>query len=192
MGRLQLASVLTLVLSTALGCFYVGTSTDPAPSCPNPDCPSDGGSYGGLDGGTYDEATGPDGPDALSISCCLSYVANCCSAPPDAVVLASPVFTPPPGITVAVGSSVAIVCADLPSNGQIFYTTDGTLPSDAIHSSLYAGPIPITHDLTIHAVCTDRMDGYGDSTVEAASYQVTTGDAGSASDTGDAQVSDGS
>jgi len=60
-----------------------------------------------------------------------------------------PHFTPAPG-TYANAINVAI-SQPLPATAQVWYTTDGSLPSDT-NGTLYTGPIPVDQASTIRAV----------------------------------------
>ena len=54
------------------------------------------------------------------------------------------------GAPVAAGSLITISCANLPPDGVIYYTTDGTYPDTT--SAVYAGPIPINDTTTLTAI----------------------------------------
>jgi hypothetical protein len=70
----------------------------------------------------------------------------------------APTFVPSTGGADA-GSAVAIAAANLPPNGVIYYTTDGTTPTEL--SAVYTAPIPVNPTETIRAIafaegaCTD-------------------------------------
>ena len=64
--------------------------------------------------------------------------------PQNAIPLAA---NPQPG-AVPMGTEVTLYC--LTDNSNIFYTTDGTDPTE--DSALYTGPIPVTGDVTIKAI----------------------------------------
>ncbi|MDE5610124.1 MAG: chitobiase/beta-hexosaminidase C-terminal domain-containing protein, partial [Bacteroidales bacterium] len=59
----------------------------------------------------------------------------------------APVFTPAAGI-VSKGTDVSITC--VPSQAKIYYTTDGTMPTE--EATEYTAPITITEAMTIKAV----------------------------------------
>ena len=88
--------------------------------------------------------------------------------------LMAPTFTPTAPASILVGTTVSITCPDLPmtGNGFIFYTLDNTLPTHT--SPAYSGPIQINSDSTIHAMCSDTVDGYTDSQIVSGKYTVTT------------------
>jgi len=92
--------------------------------------------------------------------------------------LMPPTFMPPDKTAVMIGSNVTITCAwpAGATNGIIFYTTDGTIPTHA--SKVARGGVPVSAAVTITAICSDIMDGYADSASAAASYTVITPEAG--------------
>jgi len=122
----------------------------------------------------------------------IAYAANACSdspvatgtyTVPDAGGLppcAAPTFNPGAG-AIAQGATVVIVPpADFPTtfpqgNAQIFYTTDGTIPTHA--SSAYAGAIQVNGPETIHAIAYDP-GVCGDSPPALAAYTVIAPDGG--------------
>ena len=67
------------------------------------------------------------------------------------------------------GTKVALsLPSDAPEGAQIYYTTDGTVPTNG--SRLYTGPIPVTEDTTVRAVA--ALAGYGDSEVSQGSFTI--------------------
>jgi len=62
--------------------------------------------------------------------------------------------------------SIQVTITDSSPNAQIFYTTDGSMPSSA--STLYAGPITLTNTATLQAVAMGK--GYVASTVASETY----------------------
>ena len=62
--------------------------------------------------------------------------------------------------------SIQVTITDSSPNTQIFYTTDGSMPSTA--SSLYTGPITVTSTATVQAVAVGK--GYVASTIARESY----------------------
>lgn len=102
----------------------------------------------------------------IDVDCCVGEPLPC----------EAPTFNPPAG-TINVGSTVTIVPpANFPpnfpqGNGVIFYTVDGTIPTQA--STAYSGPIQINAAETIHAiavdpgVCTDSTVAVATFTIEA-------------------------
>ncbi len=120
---------------------------------------------------------------------CLMALAGCGSSKPggppvtvneggtDAPVLTActtPTFMPGAGM-IAAGGPVTLTAAGLPTNGFIYYTTDGTIPTHA--SPAYSAPIPVNTSETIHAIAY-AMGACGDSAVATAAYTVPGMDAG--------------
>lgn len=77
---------------------------------------------------------------------------------------AAPVFTPNGGSFTSSSLNVEITCAT--SAATIYYTTDGTIPTD--ESTVYTEPISITSDTTVKAVA--KADGIADSDVTSAFF----------------------
>jgi Chitobiase/beta-hexosaminidase C-terminal domain len=79
----------------------------------------------------------------------------------------TPVFSPAGG-TYPSGQQVTIT--DTLSGANIYYTTDGSVPS--ANSTLYTGPIALTSNITLSAIVV--ATGYDDSGVASAAYIVNT------------------
>ena len=79
-------------------------------------------------------------------------------------VVSAPVFTPASGTIFTSTQSVTITCAT--DGADIYYTTDGTVPTTA--STLYEGAITINKTTTINAIAV--KDGMTDSAVVTAKY----------------------
>jgi hypothetical protein len=83
----------------------------------------------------------------------------------------TPTFAPNGG-TVASGSTVTILAAPgFPSNGVIYYTTDGTTPTHG--SAIYAGPIQVTMPETLSAMAF-AQGACSDSAVATAMFALAT------------------
>jgi len=91
----------------------------------------------------------------------VSCTSCCADAAPDAdaeLPCSTPAFSPDGGNAEA-GISVSLSAAYLPQNGAIYYTTDGTTPTES--SAVYSGSILVNQTETIQAIayaqgaCTD-------------------------------------
>jgi hypothetical protein len=145
-------------------------NSDASPyDAPVPDGSRDASTDATIDAANDAPSDAPEAPDGLVTFDSGGFV---CEGPQ----LFPPTFDPPGG-PVPVGTEVTITCPDLPMTGNagIFYTTDGTLPVRGGSSLVYAGPIPITADTTLHALCSDLADCFADSMVSTGAYTVVPG-----------------
>jgi Chitobiase/beta-hexosaminidase C-terminal domain len=78
---------------------------------------------------------------------------------------AAPVFSPGAG---TYNHPLKVTIGDQTKGAQIFYTTDGTTPTTS--STLYSGPIIVTHSLTFRAIAV--VDGDANSAVVTAAYTI--------------------
>lgn len=79
----------------------------------------------------------------------------------------APTFTPAPG---SYGSSQSVQILDSLAGANIYYTTDGTTPTNA--STRYTGPITVSSSTNFQAIAT--ATGFTDSGVAIAGYTVST------------------
>jgi hypothetical protein len=85
----------------------------------------------------------------------------------DLNAVATPTFSPA-GSTVTSGQKVTI--SDATSGANIYYTTDGSVPT--VNSTLYTVPIALTKSVTLSAIAV--ASGYNNSGVASAAYVVST------------------
>lgn len=85
---------------------------------------------------------------------------------------ATPTFSPAAG---TYASAQTVTISDTTSGATIYYTTDGTTPSTS--SSVYGGAITVASTETLEAIAT--APGYSQSTVDTATYTITSGSGGS-------------
>lgn len=78
---------------------------------------------------------------------------------------ATPQISPPGGMYSGV---VTVTMSDSMAGAIIYFTTDGTTPT--VSSPRYAGPITVTHSMTIQAIAV--VGGYQTSAVAAAMFVV--------------------
>jgi hypothetical protein len=76
----------------------------------------------------------------------------------------TPTFNPPPG---AYGSAQMVTISTTTAGASIYYTTDGSTPSNA--GTVYAGPVPVSSGLTLKAIA---YEGGTASAVASASYTI--------------------
>jgi glucosylceramidase len=86
--------------------------------------------------------------------------------PPPEQPAATPTFVTTGG---QYSAAVPVTITDATSGASIYYTTDGSTPTNA--SAVYSGPIQITADTTINAIAWEQ--GYLNSNVATASFQIT-------------------
>lgn len=80
--------------------------------------------------------------------------------------VATPTFSPNPG-NVEMGTEVTMACTT--DGATIYYTTDGTNPSDS--STKYTGPVTLNSTTTLKAIAI--KDGYNNSQVKSGTYTIT-------------------
>jgi hypothetical protein len=81
---------------------------------------------------------------------------------------AMPTFSPSPN---SYSSALTITISSATSGASIFYTTEGTSPSNA--STLYVGPITVSATTTLKAI--EQAFGYADGTVATGIYTIAAG-----------------
>ena len=96
--------------------------------------------------------------NAANYAAISSFAAGSVNNAPGIVLAATPTFFPNGGAFTS-AQSVAISCAT--PSGEIFYTTDGTVPS--MNSTRYMGPITVSSNETIYAIAV--ATGYNQSAV---------------------------
>jgi hypothetical protein len=152
-AALALGTLLTL--GTLIGC---GGSKSNAGSGSNSSGSSAGGSSGSMSGTMSGSISGSSGSGASGTT-----------APQPCP---TPTFSPAAG-AIASGSNVVISAAGLPASGTIYFTTDGTMPTEA--SPVYnAGTVgvQVTSAETIQAISSTKGATCSDSPVATAMYTI--------------------
>ena len=160
-GRTSLAALASLTLATALACGVAmtgcGGDNNPTPT-PTVDSgqdssPAEGGMMMMADGGGKDSTTAQLAPPTF--------------------MPASGAMNPAP-VTIAEAWPMGVT-------GQIYYTTDGTVPiaGGGGTTHLYTAPVPVTQPGTDTIIAIAAAPGYSTSNAASASYTVTV-DAGPA------------
>ena len=138
---------------------------------------SGGGNDSGPDVITSTEAGKDVGTDSGPETSTNEGGVDVVSEPPPKTQLGSPTFTPNGG-AVTQGSTATInPPTGLPAGGQLYYSTNGTVPT-ATTGSLYISPIQINADETIIAIAHDPAGNFLDSPPASAQFTITQPEAG--------------
>jgi hypothetical protein len=114
-----------------------------------------------LDGGTRIDSSSPD----------TSSAGEGGSGSSEGPPLGDPTFSPPSGDLTS-GSAVTIkLPVGAPAGAQIYYTTNGSVPTPA-NANLYSGPIEVLTSEPIIAIAHDPTGEYSDSSPATANYVV--------------------
>jgi hypothetical protein len=171
------SSVLVTALAGGVAISACGGDDSASPGTPNTteDASSDSGNPGPGNSGPDTGTTGADAPSDTGMGAVSDGAPD---APAMLPLCGTPTFAPSGG-TITSGTTVAILPAagfPAPPQGLIFYTTNGTMPTNA--SNMYSGPIQVSSSETISAIA--YAPGVcADSLVATATFTLAPADAGS-------------
>ena len=116
--------------------------------------------------------TGSETISAVAIDTANNYAQSAQSSASYTVASPTPTPTiaPTGGNTATYPASLSVAITDSDSNAQIYYTTDGSTPSQT-HGNQYAGPLTVAETTTISAIAIDVAAG--NSASSPASQQLT-------------------